>query len=112
MDLAHDVGAREVQHLGAVLLVPVVIFDGAVHRLHAAAHGAVAEQNLPGPLVQQPTRERPPARNRGSSTYISRARAWLRRARQSAAGSGRAPDGTQVTRPHTLLRFPPTKTYQ
>src|SRR3546814_5278519 len=78
MDLAHDVGAREVQHLGAVLLVPVVIFDGEVHRLHAAAHGAVAEQNLLGQLVQQTTHERPPASNRRSEEHTSELQSLMR----------------------------------
>src|SRR3546814_9910768 len=66
MDLAHDVRAREVQHLGAVLLVPVVV-QGKVHGLHAAAHRAVAEQHLLGKPVQETTHERPPANSMGFS---------------------------------------------
>ncbi len=48
MDLAHDVGPRQVQNLGAILLPPIVLFDIERHRLDTAARAAVAEQNTIG----------------------------------------------------------------
>jgi hypothetical protein len=45
-DVAHQIGARQVQHIGAILLAPVVALGIQVHRLHAAAGAAVAQQDL------------------------------------------------------------------
>ena len=46
MDVAHEVGSREIQHLGAVLSSPEILLDIERQRLDAAAHPPVAEQNL------------------------------------------------------------------
>ena len=46
MDFTHEVRAGQVQHFRAVLLVPIVPLDIQGQGLHAAAHSAIAEQNL------------------------------------------------------------------
>jgi hypothetical protein len=51
VDVQHDVGPRQVEHLRAVLLAPIVPLDIQVERLDPAAHGAVAEQHA---LVESP----------------------------------------------------------
>ena len=53
MDVAHQVGAREVQHVGAVLLAVEVALDVERHALHAAAHGAVAQQHGVAQRIEQ-----------------------------------------------------------
>ena len=50
VDVAHQVRAGQVQHLRAVLLVPIVALDVERQRLHAAAHAAVAQQH---PVTQR-----------------------------------------------------------
>jgi hypothetical protein len=45
VDFADQVGAGEVEHLGAVFLVPIVALDIEGERLNACAHAAVAEQD-------------------------------------------------------------------
>ena len=44
MNVAHQVGARQVQHLGAVLLAPIVAVHVERERLDPAAHAAVAQE--------------------------------------------------------------------
>ena len=46
MDLAHQLRPRQVQHLGAVLAVPVVRLDVERQALNPRAHAAVAQQHL------------------------------------------------------------------
>ena len=46
MDFADQIGARQAEDVGAVLLPPVVLLDIQRQRLHARAHAAVAEQDL------------------------------------------------------------------
>ncbi len=53
MNLAHEFRAGEVEHLGAVLAVPVVALDIERQRLDTAAHAAVAEQNLVAERVEK-----------------------------------------------------------
>ena len=53
MDVAHQVGARQVQHVGAVLLAPVIALDVERQRLHAAAHAAVAQQHGVAQRIEQ-----------------------------------------------------------
>ena len=53
VDVADEVGAGQVQHLGAVLLAPVVLLDIERQRLHAAAHAAVAQQNVVAQSIEQ-----------------------------------------------------------
>ena len=53
MDVAHQVGARQVQHVGAVLPAPVVLLDVQRQRLHAAAHAAVAQQHGVAQRIEQ-----------------------------------------------------------
>jgi hypothetical protein len=53
MDLAHDIGAGAVQDLGAILLPAVILGDIEVHGLHAAAHGAIAQQDALTKLVEK-----------------------------------------------------------
>ncbi len=53
MDLAHEVGAGEVQHVGAVLPAPVILLDVERQRLHARAHAAVAQQHVFGESVEK-----------------------------------------------------------
>ena len=57
MDVAHQVGARQVQHLGAVLLAPVVALDIERQRLHAAAHAAVGQQHGVAQGIEQMGRD-------------------------------------------------------
>ncbi len=47
MDVADQVGPRQVQDLRAVLLAAIIALDIEVERLDAAAHGAVAQQHAP-----------------------------------------------------------------
>jgi hypothetical protein len=53
MDFADEFGAGEVEHLGAVLAVPEIGFDVEGKGLDAAAHPAVAEQNLVAECVEK-----------------------------------------------------------
>ena len=53
MDVAHQVGARQVQHVGAVLLAVVVLLHIQRQRLHAAAHTAVAQQDGVAQRIEQ-----------------------------------------------------------
>ena len=53
MDFAHQVGARQAQHVGAVLAAPVIALDVQRQRLHAAAHAAVAQQHGVAQRVEQ-----------------------------------------------------------
>ena len=53
MDVAHEVGAALVQDLGAVLLAEEILVDVELGRLHARAHGAVAQQHVAGEEVEK-----------------------------------------------------------
>ena len=53
VDFAHQVGARQVQHVGAVLLAVEVAVDVQGHALHPAAHAAVAQQHSVAQRIEQ-----------------------------------------------------------
>ena len=53
MDVAHEIGAAPVQDLGAVLVAEVILLDVEIGRLHAGAHGAVAQQHVAGEEVEK-----------------------------------------------------------
>ncbi len=53
MDLAHEVGAGKRQHVGAVLMTPVVALDVEGQRLRPRTHRAVAQQDAVAQGIQQ-----------------------------------------------------------
>ena len=53
VDLAHHIGAREHQHVRAVLLAPEVAFDVEVHRLHASTRAAITQENTVAQGIEQ-----------------------------------------------------------
>ncbi len=53
MDLPHQIGARQHQHVGAVLAAPVVLLHIQRQRLHPAAHAAVAQQDAVAQGIEQ-----------------------------------------------------------
>ena len=48
MNLAHEIRPREIQNLGAILIIPVILLDIEIGSLNPAAHAAVTQQNLGG----------------------------------------------------------------
>ena len=45
VNVAHDVGARQHQDIGAVLMPPIIALGIEVHGLNAAAEAAIGEEN-------------------------------------------------------------------
>ena len=73
VNVAHDIGARKVQHFRAVFLAPVITFHFQGHGLHAATHAAITQQYAVTKGVEE-------MRARHGETF--RKRGW----RQKAAG--------------------------
>ena len=73
MDIAHDIGAGEIQNFGAVFLAPVIAIHFQGHGLHTAAHAAITKQNAVTKGVEK-------MRARHGETF--RKRGW----KQQAAG--------------------------
>jgi hypothetical protein len=59
VDVEHDVGTRQIEHLGAVLALPEIRLHIQVEGLDTAAHGAVAEQHPFGESFEQRAHVRP-----------------------------------------------------
>src|SRR5512134_2636971 len=95
VDRAHDVGPRAIEDLGAVLVPEIIALDIEAHRLHAAAHRAVAQQHAIAKCVEN-GRHVARVRSGGIRVIADQRAAATAAAALSAAETGRMPRMWQI----------------